>query len=346
MRRITLLLLTLLCISTLFAQNRLIVFSDDGEKFIMFLNGEQQNESPAVNVKSADLNSDSYRVKIAFNNKGIPELNQTVSFLDPNKELTFAIAKNKKGAYVLRFVSETAFVPQSKPAPATENVKEITYETPVETAKPAQTQVVTQVTTTEVNTQTSGTSGNTETVGFNMSVGETGMNVTVNDGSGEAVQFSMDVNIDDTGNPAAVSTTVTTTTTTSTTYNETVTVTDNQVDNYDRRPGGQQQPPQTVSHQAPQPISDSEFAEICSSIKSKSFEDSKLTLAKQVIKSNVMSSAQIAKIMNLFDFESTKLEFAKFAYDFAYDKNNYYKVNDVFDFESSIDDLNEYIESK
>ena len=50
--------------------------------------------------------------------------------------------------------------------------------------------------------------------------------------------------------------------------------------------------------------------------------------------------------MQSFDFESTKLEYAKFAYDFTYDKGNYFKVNDAFDFESSIEELDEYIHGR
>jgi hypothetical protein len=47
--------------------------------------------------------------------------------------------------------------------------------------------------------------------------------------------------------------------------------------------------------------------------------------------------------MKLFDFEATKLTYAKFAYNHTYDIGNYYKVNDAFDFESSVDDLNKSI---
>ncbi|MFM7310809.1 MAG: DUF4476 domain-containing protein, partial [Flavobacteriales bacterium] len=82
------------------------------------------------------------------------------------------------------------------------------------------------------------------------------------------------------------------------------------------------------------------------SINSKSFEDSKLTLAKQVAKSNCMTAAQVKDVMGLFAFEETKLEFAKYAYDYCYNQGNYYEVNDAFDFESTIEDLNEYLESK
>jgi len=45
----------------------------------------------------------------------------------------------------------------------------------------------------------------------------------------------------------------------------------------------------------------------------------------------------------LFSFEDDKLEFAKYAYGFVYDPENYYQVYDVFDFSSSVDSLKKYI---
>jgi hypothetical protein len=52
------------------------------------------------------------------------------------------------------------------------------------------------------------------------------------------------------------------------------------------------------------------------------------------------------KVMMTFDFEASKLDFAKYAYDFTYDQGNYYVVNDAFGFELTIDELNDYLESK
>jgi hypothetical protein len=48
-------------------------------------------------------------------------------------------------------------------------------------------------------------------------------------------------------------------------------------------------------------------------------------------------------MMHCFDFEATRLDFAKFAYGRTFDIGNYYMVNDAFTFETSIDDLNRYI---
>ena len=94
------------------------------------------------------------------------------------------------------------------------------------------------------------------------------------------------------------------------------------------------------------PMSNQDFAGVKNSISSKSFEDSKLTMAKQVINSNCLFSQQVKEIMMLFSFEDTKLDLAKYAYGFTFDLGNYYKVNDALDFESSIDELNAYIKSQ
>lgn len=91
------------------------------------------------------------------------------------------------------------------------------------------------------------------------------------------------------------------------------------------------------------PMNNVNFSNAKSSIASKSFENSKLTIAKQVITNNCLTTSQIKEIVKMFDFENTRLEFAKYAYNYVYDKGNYFQLNDVFDFESTINDLNNYI---
>jgi len=100
------------------------------------------------------------------------------------------------------------------------------------------------------------------------------------------------------------------------------------------------------AHNCRWPMNPSDFESAKSSIKSKSFEDSKLTIAKQILGSNCMLSSQVKEVMMLFDFENTKLDFAKFAWGKTFDPGNYYKLNDAFQFESSIDDLNKYIDGR
>ena len=75
------------------------------------------------------------------------------------------------------------------------------------------------------------------------------------------------------------------------------------------------------------------------------FESGKLKIAKQAVSMNTVSSQQVFELVQLFTFESTKLEFAKFAYSRTFDKGNYFVVNNAFTFNSSINALNDYIDS-
>jgi len=54
----------------------------------------------------------------------------------------------------------------------------------------------------------------------------------------------------------------------------------------------------------------------------------------------------VMKICNLFSFEESKLTFAKHAYSRTTDKKNYFKVNDVFSFDSSKEELNNFISNE
>ncbi len=93
----------------------------------------------------------------------------------------------------------------------------------------------------------------------------------------------------------------------------------------------------------PMYMSQIEFMQLKNTIASKSFESSKLQIAKQALEYNQFTSSQIADLMNEFSFESTKLDFAKSAYGKVIDKQNFYLVNNAFSFESSIKELNQYI---
>ncbi len=76
-----------------------------------------------------------------------------------------------------------------------------------------------------------------------------------------------------------------------------------------------------------------------------SFEKDKSLIAEQAISTHRVSARQIHRILQMFNFESTKLEMAKFAYKHCIDKHNYYEINKAFSFSSSIRELNEYIRS-
>lgn len=85
------------------------------------------------------------------------------------------------------------------------------------------------------------------------------------------------------------------------------------------------------------------FNRLVETIRNKSFDDTKMTIAKQAIASNGVTSQQVYELMLLLTFESNKISLAKYAYEYTVDKNNYYIVNDAFTFNSSINSLDRYI---
>ncbi len=94
------------------------------------------------------------------------------------------------------------------------------------------------------------------------------------------------------------------------------------------------------------PMEPERFYYAIQSIKNKNFSDTQLTLAKQITNSNCLTVLQLKEIANIFSFEETKLEFAKYAYHYCYDPENYWQMNDIFSFESTTDELNKYINGR
>ena len=86
-----------------------------------------------------------------------------------------------------------------------------------------------------------------------------------------------------------------------------------------------------------------EFSTAMNTLRNESFESGKLQFAKNMTVSGPICVEQIIQVCNAFDFESTKLEYAKFAYPYCTDKNLYYLVNSVFQFQSSKDELGKII---
>ena len=111
------------------------------------------------------------------------------------------------------------------------------------------------------------------------------------------------------------------------------------------------EPPEPAASSAPRtractPTSADAHGQLKKAVAEKSFSDSKMTVAKQSIKGACPTAAQVAEVAALFDFESDRIEISKFAYDYCHDPANFYKVNDSFEFESSIEELEAYIQNR
>ncbi len=90
-------------------------------------------------------------------------------------------------------------------------------------------------------------------------------------------------------------------------------------------------------------MSDQDFNDLRHMINNTPYSSTKMTIAKQACSASCISAEQVREICRLFSFDSDRLTFAKFAFDHCYDRRNYFKVNEVFTFSSSVNELNRYI---
>ncbi|HEX5003000.1 MAG TPA: DUF4476 domain-containing protein [Bacteroidia bacterium] len=318
-----------------FAQEAsLVFFSENGERFSVIMNGLRKNDTPETNVKVTGLIGAPYLVKILFADTSLGILDEKIYAID-GKERTFAIKLKKVSSTEKGFKKvgvnlgrqieggdkqESAAKKEQIDAQESKYVIKLVSEAalasssnsntnPSETNKQYQ-----QQTAVNSNVQQTGTSTTTQVTTTSGVAGNENANV------------SMNVNI------GGITTGTTSTTTTTTT-----TQSSSQAATY---------PDPATPNRCSYPMNDGSFESAKKSISSKSFSDSQLTMAKQVVKNNCLSCNQIKQLMLIFSFEETRLDLAKYAYDYAFDKQNYYKINDAFTFESSIDDLNEYIEHR
>ena len=93
-------------------------------------------------------------------------------------------------------------------------------------------------------------------------------------------------------------------------------------------------------------LNDAQFQKVESAIKSKPFRDTKMSTAKVALKNKCLSISQIRVLAKLFPFEDDRMEFVKFTYDLADNKDEFYTLSDVFVFDSYQAELNEFISSK
>ncbi len=94
-------------------------------------------------------------------------------------------------------------------------------------------------------------------------------------------------------------------------------------------------------------VSDKDMTTIKAEIKKQSFSNTRMTLAKQIIKvKKCFTTNQIIEILKLFSYDSSKIELAKYGYDYVTDKDNYYKTASILRYDFDRQSLLEYIKNK
>ena len=306
------------CMAQMQSYGNLTVFSEDGDKFYLILNGEKQNDEAQANIRVEELNQPYYSARIIFEDKSLASITKNnLMIVDADAkfmDVTYRIKKDKNKKVKLNYYSMIPVQPDFIP-PSGMYVRQFGQpsqpgpQTIIQ--QPVQVQGGGRQTTTTTTTTT--TTNNNNTIGASLNV--PGMN--------------MNISISDPDNDSHVTTSTHQTTTT--------------------HSGGhqqqqQQQQPQYTGNCSGWPMSTTDFGSALSTIKESTFDDTKLSTAKTIASSNCLTCDQIVQICNQFSFEENKLTFAKHAFKYTTDPKNYFKVNNVFSFSSSKEELNDFIQ--
>lgn len=305
----------------------LVVFSDDGQAFTLVVDGQRYNEEPATRVVATGIRNETPMLMVQFQDASLEPIKQG-GYFDLGREYTLMVTTNKKGKRVLRPSGEAALGTAAAKEPAKPDPAGFVADAPATRTKPA---------STATQTTTVGGVQQTTSVTVVEEGGDTGEGVDMSmDINGVGIQMGVKVT-----DPTMTSRTTTTTTTTTTTMADM-----DPVEPVREEPAAYSMPGYSGPIGCPWPMNDGEFNDLKNSVAGKSFEDTKLSLAKQVARDRCFTAAQVRDLIGVFSFEDSKLDLAKYAYDHTYDIGNYYKVSDAFTFESSMEELNEYIEAR
>jgi hypothetical protein len=361
MKKTLLLFTTLIAFTNVFAQMNAVIYSEAGEKFTLYLNGESMNSSPLSNVKLQGLTSEFYQARVDFQDAALADFSNNTFALHPGMEVTYQIKKNKKGEYVLRYFTENAISATSNANTNTDNntVKDFAVVDDAQDSGASASGNSKTTTTTTTTTGANATQNKAGNVGLNINVDgvNMGVNVNVNEtGNDTNGNVGMNINVDGMNmginmNVPNMDVQTTGTTTTTTTTSTSSTATNSTVPAHTTRPSepANNQPTNATiggNGNCIRSMDAASFGKAKQSISSKGFDDTRLSTAKQVAKANCLTTDQILEIMAIFGFEDSRLDFAKYAYDYCFDQNNYFNVSQGFSFDSSTEELNEYIERK
>lgn len=89
-----------------------------------------------------------------------------------------------------------------------------------------------------------------------------------------------------------------------------------------------------------------EFSQLLGVINREPFPENKVNIIKTALKGSMITTDQLITLTKVFDFDDKKMVIAKYAYDNVLDKKNYFRVAEVFTFNSSKDDLLNFINKK
>jgi len=90
-------------------------------------------------------------------------------------------------------------------------------------------------------------------------------------------------------------------------------------------------------------VADPYFQHFIESLKNESFDSNRLQMIDNYLANTMVAASQINEMAKTFDFDSNRLTFAKNAYKKCYDPQNYFLLQNTFQFSSNYQTLTKWI---
>ena len=300
------------------AQNNDFVFyTDNGDLFTLYVNNVKQNSTAATNVKAENISGKNINIRIEFQRSGVPTLSRTYSVSSDDKEIKIQLVKGRENVYTMKTVSSTARHHSSSGSQGGNGstvIKDNNGSSETKDDKSGH------------GNNGYGNNGHGNNGHGNNGHGNNGHgnNGHGNNGHGNNGHGNNGYGNNGHGNNG---------------YGN------NGYGNNGYGSGGH-----WTSGYGPSdnprcntPMRQSDFNSLKSQVRSRYFDSSRMTVAKQACRYNCMTSDQIRDLCKEFSYESSKIEFAEYAFEYCYDRYRYYIVGQAFTYSSSVDQLNRYI---
>ena len=77
-------------------------------------------------------------------------------------------------------------------------------------------------------------------------------------------------------------------------------------------------------------------------LRSRDSESTKMSIAREAVRNGSIAAEDLKRVLQEFEYENNRVEFAKYAYDYLCDREHFYYIYDVFSFDSSVEELERY----
>lgn len=295
-------ILCLLVLAGIAQNNDFVFYTDNGDKFTLYLNNVKQNATAATNVKAENISGKSISVRVVFERSGVPTFSRTMSVSSNDKEIKVQLVKGRENVYTMKTVSTTDRHHSSSNNNSTTVVKGSNGSN---------------------ETKDNGHGGNgghgNNNGGHGNNNGGHGNNGHGNGGHGNGGYGNGGYGNNNHGNGG---------------YGN---------GGYGNNGYWNNGYGPTDNPRCHFPMQQNDFNSLRSQVRARYFDSSRMTVAKQACRYNCMTSDQIRDLCKEFAYESNRLDFAKYAFEYCYDRYRYYIVGQAFTYSSSVDQLNRYI---